>query len=67
MIVYQENKIVSEWPKKRTCKKCQSVLGIEKEDVGTYYLHEQREGYYPITGYRCPICQEAQTVGDECQ
>lgn len=63
MIIYEEKKPKPKWPKKRTCKKCSSILGIEENDIKTYYIQDQKEGHYPIKGYKCPVCEEIQELG----
>ena len=37
--------------------------GFEENDIKTYYIQDQKEGHYPIKGYKCPICEEIQELG----
>lgn len=60
MIVYEAKEIQPEYPKKRTCRKCKSVLGIEKNDIQTFHF---KKPFLPITGYKCPVCGEIQNLG----
>lgn len=63
MIVYKENKTVNE-PKKRTCVKCKSELGIESSDITKYEevdLRNERYLYF-VDGFVCPVCSTLQRL-----
>ncbi len=62
MIVYQEKKIKPKYPKKRTCQKCKSELGIEENDIIRYEEIDQREGRYTVKGFICPVCKTEQSM-----
>lgn len=61
MVVYKEISLTKE-PKKRTCKKCKSELGIEESDIIKYEEFDQREGKYFVDGFKCPICNTEQPL-----
>ncbi len=61
MIIYEEKKLEPE-PKRVTCKKCKSLLGVEKHDIIKISQFDQREGQYYVDGFKCPICQNEQTL-----
>lgn len=65
MIVYKENKTVNE-PKKRTCVKCKSELGIESSDITKYEeVDLSNERYFVdgfVDGFVCPVCSTLQRL-----
>ena len=48
MIIYKENIIVPEYPKRRTCKNCKSELGIEEKDIIKINDFKQRGETYKV-------------------
>lgn len=61
MIVYEDKNKPKE-PKRRTCTKCNSILGIEEQDIIKYEEFDQREGKYFVDGFICPVCNTEQSM-----